>query len=131
MTTLSLTWDGETAESVQSKLSLAPQFPDILPGGVVSLAIAHPSVDSALPARLLHVNVNFDAIAPSLAEHLPSILLPFHYSRTVSDPSIFHLLQLLQTEMQSPQRFNQLSVSSIVTVLTIHLLQNFQMEQNR
>jgi hypothetical protein len=132
MTTISLTWDRGTVEAGQLEPSPDLHFPYIVPGGVVSLAIAHQSIThSPKHTHLLHVTVSLNAIAPNLADHLPSILLPFQYSQTVSDPSILHLLQSLQTEMQSPQRINQLFVSSIVTVLTIHLLQNFQLEQDR
>jgi hypothetical protein len=97
----------------------------------VSLAITHQPIDSRLLTSHLHLTLKPNVIAPNLDEHLPSVLLPFHYSQTVSDPSILHLIQLLQAEMLVPQPMNQMFVSSIVTVLTTYLLQNFQLEQGR
>jgi hypothetical protein len=74
----------------------------------------------------LHLTLDPSVIDSNMAEHIKSIALPFNYSQTVSDPAILHLLQLLQAEMQAPQLMSQLFVSSIVNVLTTHLLQNFQ-----
>jgi hypothetical protein len=92
---------------------------------VVSLATDARSLDSQILTSHLHLTVHPSAIDSNMAEQIKSIALPFYYSQTVSDPSILYLLQLLQTEMQAPQPISQLLVSSIVTVLTTHLLQNF------
>jgi hypothetical protein len=121
MEKLSATWGEMTVECFQ----LAP---DSDANVVVSLAIAHQPLDSPILASHLHLTVHPSAIDSNIAEQMKSIALPFHYSQTVSDPSILHLLQLLQTEMQAPQPMSQLFVFSIVTVLTTHLLQNFQMQ---
>jgi hypothetical protein len=129
VTILRLTWEGKTAKSGQLDPSPEPHFSDIHTGAMVSLAIAHPPVSSPEHTHHPHITINLDAIAPNLNEHLPSILLPFQYAQTVNDPSLLHLLQLLQTELKSPQLMNQLFVSSIITILTTHLLQNFQLEQ--
>jgi hypothetical protein len=122
VTKISLTGDGVTVEYF-------PAEPHS--GFIVSLTISPEQLDSPiLPSHLL-LRVHPKAIAPNLIEHLPSMLLPFHYSQIVSDPSILHLLQLLQSEIQVPQAMNQIFVTSIVTVITAHLLQNLQMEQGR
>ena len=73
----------------------------------------------------LHLTVNPSKLEPNLAAQIQSMTLPFHCSQTVSDPSILHLLHLLQTEMQAPKRMNQMFVTSIVTLLTMHLLQQY------
>lgn len=116
---LSLTWSGVTVECLQSA-------PDVDFNVVVSLAIAHQPIDSQMLTSHLHLTINPSAIDSNMAEHIKSIALPFNYSQMVSDPAILHLLQLLQAEMQAPQLMSQLFVSSIVNVLTTHLLQNFQ-----
>jgi hypothetical protein len=108
MSKLSIAWDGVTVEYLQSEA--------VSPGVIVSLAIVHQSIDSSRLARHLHLIVHPNAIVPNA----------FNYSQTVSDPAIVHLLQLLQTEMQTPQAMSQLFVSSIVTVITTHLVQNSQ-----
>jgi hypothetical protein len=121
---LSLAWDGITVECLQ----VEHHAPDVNPGFVVSLAIAHQPIASQRLTSHLHLTVNPDAIKPHIAKQIQSMTLPFNYSQTVSNPSILHLLHLLQTEMQVPQLMNQMFVSAIVTVLTIHILQNFQRE---
>jgi hypothetical protein len=123
MSKLSIAWDGVTVEYLRSE--------PVSPGVVVSLAIAHPPIDSSRLTGHLHLTVHPNAIAPKMAEQIQSVTLPFNYSQTVSDPAIVHLLQLLQTEMQTPQAMSPLFVSSIVTVLTTHLLQNSQLEYFR
>jgi hypothetical protein len=45
-----------------------------------------------------------------------------HYHYTVTDPTIAHLVEQLQTELRSPQPMSQLVIASIVTVLLTHLL---------
>jgi hypothetical protein len=100
--------------------------PDADSNVVVSLAIAHQPLDSQLLTSHLHLTVHPSAIDLNMAEYIKSIALPFHYSQTVSEPAILYLLQLLRTEMRAPQPMSQILVSSIVTVLTTHLLQNFQ-----
>jgi hypothetical protein len=119
MSKVSVTWGEVTVECCQ----LAP---DADSNVVVSLAIAHQPLDSQILTSHLHLTVHPSAIDSNMTEQIKSIALPFHYSQTVSDPSILHLLQLLQTEVQAPQPMSQLFVFSIVTVLTTHLLQNFQ-----
>jgi hypothetical protein len=116
---LRLTWSGVTVECLQSA-------PDVDLNVVVSLAIAHQPIDLQMLTSHLHLTLHPGAIDSNMAEHIKSIALPFNYSQTVSDPAILHLLQLLQAEMQAPQLMSQLFVSSIVNVLTTHLLQNFQ-----
>jgi hypothetical protein len=119
MAKLSATWSEVTVECFQ----LATDADENV---VVSLAIAHQPLDSQMLTSHLHLTVHPSAINSNMAEQMQSIALPFLYSQTVSDPSILHLLQLLQTEMQAPQLMNQMFVVSIVTILTTHLLQNFQ-----
>jgi hypothetical protein len=108
-----MAWNGVTVEYLRSE--------PISPGVVVSLAIAHQPIDSSRFTMHLHLIVHPSAIVPNT----------FNYSQTVSDPAILHLLQLLQTEMQTPQAMSQLFVSSIVTVLTTYLLQNSRLEHCR
>jgi hypothetical protein len=122
MAKLRATWGEVTVECFQ----LAP---DADSNVVVSLAIAHQPLDPQILTSHLHLTVHPSAIDSNMV--MQSIALPFLYSQTVSDPSILHLLQLLRTEMQAPQLMNQMFVSSIVTVLTTHLLQNFQMKHGR
>ncbi|AFY97017.1 hypothetical protein [Chamaesiphon minutus] len=128
MSKLRTAWDGVTVECLQL-------VPDADSNVVVSLAIAHPSLDSPMLTSPLtshlHLTIQPSAIQLNMAEQFQSLTLPFNDSQTVSDPSILHLLQLLQTEIQVPQLMNQMFVASIVTVLTTHLLRNFQMEQFR
>jgi hypothetical protein len=121
---LSLAGDGITVECVPSD----PQPLNVNPGWVVSLAIAHPPIAPQPLTSHLHLTINPDGIQPPIGEQLQSVTLPFHYAQTVSNPSILHLLHLLQIEMQAPQRMNQLFVSAIVTVLTTYLLQHWQSE---
>ncbi len=125
MSKLSVTWDGMTVECLPSALS------NIHSGLVVSLAIAHHPINSPLPISHLHLTVSPNAILPDIAEQIQFVPLPFNYSQTVSDPSLLHLLYLLRTEMQTPQPMNQMFIFSIVTVLTLHLLKTFQIEQCR
>jgi hypothetical protein len=110
MAKLSMAWDGMTVEYLQSE--------PVSPGVVVSLAIAHQPIDSSLLTGHLHLIVHPSAIVPNT----------FNYSQTVSDPVILHLLQLLQTEMQTPQAMSQLFVSSIVTVITTYLFHNSRLD---
>jgi hypothetical protein len=120
---LSIAWDGVTVEYLRSE--------PVSPGVVVSLSIAHQPIDSSRLTGHLHLTVHPNAIAPKMAEQIQSVTLPFNYSQTVSDPSILHLLHLLQTEIQAPQPMCQLFASSIVTVLTTYLLQNSRLEYCR
>ncbi len=122
MSKLRAAWSGVTVECLQ----LAPDDDSNV---VVSLAIAHQPLNSQRLTSHLHLSVHPSAIDPNMAEQFQSVTLPFNYSQTVSDPSILHLLHLLQAEMQAPQLMNQKFVSSIVTVLTINLLRNFQTSQ--
>lgn len=124
---LILAWDGVVVECLQS----APRALDVHPEVVVSLSIAHQPIDSPSLTSYLHLTVQPSALHPNMAEQIQSVTLPFNHSQMVSDPSILHLLHLLQAEMQAPQLMNQMFVSSIMTILTINLLQNFQMEQYR
>jgi hypothetical protein len=136
MAKLSATWGEVTVECFQLATDSDSKV-------VVSLAIAHQPPDSQIASPMdsqiasqiltshLHLTVHPSAIAPDMAEQLQSVPLPFKYSQTVIDPSILHLLQLLKTEMQAPQLMNQMFVSSIVTVLTTHLLQNLQIDRCR
>jgi hypothetical protein len=120
--TWGLTWDGVTVEY----LPLAPHSASISPGVVVSLVIAHQPSD--LPTIDSHLRLIIDprAVSANMEEQIRSVIYPLAYSQKVSDPSILHLLQLIQAEMQAPQTMNQMFVSSIITVLTMHLLQNFR-----
>jgi hypothetical protein len=126
MSKLRFAWDGVTVECLQL-------VPDADSNVVVSLAIAHPSLDSPMltPPLTSHLRLTIQpsAIHPNMAAHIQSLTLPFNYSKMVSDPSILYLLHLLQAEIQAPQLMNQKFVSSIVTILTINLLRNFQVEQ--
>jgi hypothetical protein len=49
-------------------------------------------------------------------------VINLHYCCSMADPAIAHLVDLLQTELRSPQPMGQLAISSIVTVLLTHLL---------
>lgn len=91
---------------------------------VVSLAIVDRPTDSPPLTSHLHLTVHPGMLNPNIAAKFQSVTLPFTYVQTVSDPSILHLLQLLQTEIHTPQPMNQLFISSIVTVLITHILQN-------
>ena len=108
------------------------QAPDLNLEVVVRLTV---SLDSPIAQQIsqsltreFHLMVNPNLINPNLAAQIQSVTLPFNYSQTVSDPSLLHLLHLLQTEIQAPQRMSQMFVTSIVTVLTTHLLRQWQIE---
>jgi hypothetical protein len=116
---ISVTWNEGRVECLQ----LPPHTLDVNSAVVVSLTIAHQPTDSPLLKNHLHLILTPSAIDPNLVEQI-RVTLPFHTSQQIGDRSILHLLQLLQTEMQAPQQMNQLFVSSIVTVLTTHLLRN-------
>jgi hypothetical protein len=79
----------------------------------------------------LHLTVNPSKLEPNLAAQIKSMTLPFHCSQPVSDPAILHLVHLLQTELQTPKIASQMFISSIVTVLTLHLLHQWEIEQDR
>lgn len=126
MTKLSFVWEGVTVEYLRSRFPPA----DAPPGVVVSLAIPPQPIDSPLSSHV-HLTVDPNAISPNMAEPIEAILLPFNYAQTVNDPSILHLIQLLQTEIQTSQPINSMVVSSIVTILTLFLLQNARLEQDK
>jgi hypothetical protein len=123
MSKLRAAWDGVMVECLQL-------VPDADSKVVVSLAIAHPSLDSPMLTppltSHLHLTIQPSAIEANMAEQFQSLTLPFNDSQIVSDPSILHLLHLLQAEMQAPQLMNQMFISSIVTAITTYLLQNLQ-----
>jgi hypothetical protein len=111
---------------------------DIHSGVVVRLAITpiKSQSTSQRPAgprstSHLHLSLHSMAVDSEVLKQMKAVTLPFNYSQTVSDPSILHLIHLLQIETQSPQLMNQIFISSIVIALTTHLLQNFQMESRR
>jgi hypothetical protein len=113
----SIAWDG-----IALRYCLQATAPsDRSSGAIVSLAIA----PIAAPTSTQQCGGEPNPIAPAL-ESLPS-----DYARTVTDPAILHLLDLLQTEIQTPQPASQLVIASIVTVVTTHLLQDWQAEQNQ
>lgn len=60
-------------------------------------------------------------------QFIPQIL-PLDYACFITDTSILALLQLLQTELQTPHGSNHLLTSSILQVLAIHLLRQWQAE---
>ena len=62
---------------------------------------------------------------PSIAA-LPAC--PQNYDCMITDPAVLYLVQWLQTEQQIPKAMSQVVISSIVTVLTMHLLQQWQTE---
>lgn len=111
MSPLRVTWDGVTVECWQS----VSEMLDLDSGIVVSLTIADQSIDSPQPMNHLHLIVDPRMIEANLA-------LPFNATQTVNDPAILHLLELLLTELQTPQPMSQLFIISIVTLLTTHLL---------
>jgi hypothetical protein len=49
----------------------------------------------------------------------------------VTDVSMLHLMQLVQTEVRSPQCMSQTFVAAIALVLATHLLQHWQMERRQ
>lgn len=59
-------------------------------------------------------------------QSIAALPLPFQYHCAVTNPSLLHLIQLLQTEVKlSPQPLSQPFIESIATVLTIHILQHY------
>lgn len=68
----------------------------------------------------------------AIAQQIEAIPHPLYYHCTVSDQSILHLIQLLQTETETLKSMkkstSQTVVSSIVCVLATHLLQQWQKE---
>jgi hypothetical protein len=67
------------------------------------------------------IAISVELLTPEVAAQIE--LIPIDYPYVVTNPALLHLVQLLQTELQTPQPMSQMFISSIVAVLTAHLLQ--------
>jgi hypothetical protein len=112
----------------ESKQSLILESLPSLPHSgdvVISCTIAESSSPSSRSSSTnIYLTIGLDSIEPEIAQQLRSMPLPLNCH--CQDPSILHLVQLLQIEIQAPQAMSQMFVSSIATVLTTHLFRHGQ-----
>jgi hypothetical protein len=117
-------WDGLILEYAQSltdshNVAISCTIAEQLPIKTVS----------AFTANDLHLILKPSWLDPSLVQQIQPASLPLNCQLTVADPSLLHLIQLLQAEIHSPKLMSQQFVYSIVTILITHLLRNWQTEQ--
>jgi hypothetical protein len=74
------------------------------------------------PPPYLEINLSRAAFNQRIAAQLDGRSLPLDFQTPVNDPSLLHLIQLLEAEMQFPQVLNQMFVWSIVTILIVQLI---------
>jgi hypothetical protein len=122
---LRLAWEGVAVEYAQAV--------DPVQEWVVNLAIAQDaSPQPTMPhgtGNHLHLMFSlsgFQQIQPGTFAAQPLLALPLSYQCPVTDPSILHLVHLLQAELRSPTPLSQTVVASIVQVLTTHVLQQIE-----
>jgi hypothetical protein len=71
----------------------------------------------------LSIHLTPEAFQQRLVQQFQSLALPIISQTIVDDPSLLHLIQILQTEIHQPQILNQMFVWSIVTILVMQLTQ--------
>lgn len=65
----------------------------------------------------LMIQVNLDQLEAGLAAQFAALPLPINQRKTLRDPALLHLIQLLHQEMQELQPMSQLLMTSIMQVL--------------
>jgi hypothetical protein len=90
---------------------------------IVGVSIGHRAGFLLCPAYL-NIYLSQSAFEQRLATQLITLALPFNYQMIVDNPSLRHLIQLLQAEIQTPQVMNQMFVWSIATVLILQILKD-------
>jgi hypothetical protein len=73
------------------------------------------------PPPYLEINLSRAAFNQRIAAQLDMRSLPATQI-AIDDPSLLHLIQLLEAEMQTPQALNQMFVWSIVTILMLQFI---------
>jgi hypothetical protein len=109
---LTSNWDGL---SLTYAPGVEPSYPLL-----ITLAIAESPSSAVLNASpALAIAWQRDSLLPLLNQ---PVAIPFYIQSPINDPALLHLVQLLESELQTPKTLNRLMLSSIAIVLTTHLL---------
>jgi hypothetical protein len=105
-----------------------PKLKLLWDGAIITLAITSKTEQSEQKPAAFHSKqmLKLRLVEPALLQQLLAMPHPLDYQCTVRDPSIRHLVELLQAEVKTSQPLNQVVISSIAIVLATYLLQHWQ-----